>query len=176
MFAGRRERSGSAVDTAIYSTKVIPKAQCTAVHCGRFMKRYATASISIAIVGSISLTGCGVVQLRDVEGQAPTTSSPTPTAQVSLDPNAPVCYAFTELSEQLEPAIMAGTMTQAQSSDFGAEVDRIGLLAEGTVRDRILALTEDWPSLGDLIYGDKATEFLDDWAGALRACSADLGI
>ncbi|HBS09592.1 MAG TPA: hypothetical protein DEA69_12455 [Microbacterium sp.] len=67
-------------------------------------------------------------------------------------------------------------MTQAQWSDFGAEVDRIGLLAEGTVRDRILALTEDWPSLGDLIYGDKATEFLDDWAGALRACSADLGI
>lgn len=132
-------------------------------HGGQMNTSKLVALVTMTVTAVTLLAGCAPLQPPAPEA---TISGAPP--RVVQDPNVAACDALLDASDRLQVIVTDTTTTQGSWAEFGADLDRVGLSAEGTVRDRILALTENWPRLSDVMFGD--TRLTEDWTAALRAC------
>lgn len=116
---------------------------------------------TLALSGILLLAGC-----TNAPDEADTPSTPSPAAE-EPDANAVACAEVRALLGDISQKITDDS-TQDDWEQIGEELDRIGLRAEGVVQERILSLSENWPSLGEVMFGE--TTLVEDTEAIVRAC------
>lgn len=95
-------------------------------------------------------------------------------------PNDAVCRDLTALASEVDAAYgdlaSRDEWVTPESADewqgVGDRVDRLAVRADGLVQERILAISENWPRLDQLVHGTAGPDFQDRWVKAARACNA----
>lgn len=114
---------------------------------------------------AFALTGCG----------APATEpTPTPTQTETVSPNADACEDFAALTLTVPDEVNDST-DNANDMWEGVRVsfDEVALTAEGTVRDRMLDLVNDWPKLTDIVIYNNFDDYNAKLQAVERACAAE---
>jgi len=120
----------------------------------------------IALVGAaLILTGCSA--------PAPVADpSPSPTPLIDDSASASACRAFYTTFTNSVSEIQGVDRPKDRWDDLAAEVDRIGLSAEGDVKERMLAFAAGWPEVADVFLWNDYETTNAHLASIERACVA----
>ena len=116
--------------------------------------------LSAVAVLAFALTGCAVA--------AP---EPTPAPTETNNPNASACEDFAALTMTV-PDVVNSDESNAWD-DLRLSFDRVALSGEGTVKERMLALSEDWPDYADIALWNDVDTINEKISAVERACNSE---
>lgn len=122
-----------------------------------------TQALVPTVLAVLVLSGCST---------STPTSTPTPTKTTPA--NASSCESFAALTMTIVNTINnstepANTMWEGLRVKF----DAVALTASGTVKDRMLDLSEHWPDMDDVVLFHKFDDMNGKITAVQRACTAD---
>jgi hypothetical protein len=100
---------------------------------------------------------------------APPSATPTPTQSA----NASACRDFAALTMTIVNKINSSEPANKMWEGLRTDFDKVALTATGTVKDRMLDLSEHWPDLSDIVLLHKFDDMNSKIQAVQRACTAD---
>ena len=113
----------------------------------------------------------GVFAVLLLAGCSGGTVEPAATPTETVNPNTAACVDFAALTRTV-PDVVNSDETGAWE-DLRLSFDRVALTGEGTVKDRMLALSEDWPDYASVALWNDVDTINAQISAVERACNAD---